>query len=105
MSLVSAARFLWQRLLGRPVAECGRLRQRTGGPPGRRPPPQRANVAYTLRPLTTSRSREQDQRGARVREMVALGGAGPGGRWSQLRRGTRNITRALTLAGSLTLTR
>jgi NADPH-dependent curcumin reductase CurA len=37
---------LWQRLLGRPASESGRLRQGAGGPPGRRSPPSRANVAY-----------------------------------------------------------
>src|SRR5262249_32496491 len=37
---------LWQRLLGRPLAESGRLRQGAGGHPAGRPPRVRANVAY-----------------------------------------------------------
>jgi hypothetical protein len=37
---------LWQRLLGGPASENGRLRQGTEGPSGRRPPPERANVGY-----------------------------------------------------------
>jgi len=32
----------------RPASKSGRLRQGTGGPFGRQPPPQRANVDYPL---------------------------------------------------------
>src|SRR5215813_14813432 len=41
---------LWQRLLGRPVSESGRLRQGAGGYPWGDRPPERANVAYAPMP-------------------------------------------------------